>query len=213
MGGRGRGPRWQVPGGLRESVPYFYVPLKQDFLSRRTLQVRSVALPERLSAAVEREIHALDPEMPIIEVRTMRQALQGPNGFLALRFGALMAGAMGLLGLALAVVGVYGVVAFATAKRTREIGIRMALGATAPDVMGMVLRQGAWLVAAGMVGGLACTYAATRVMARFLFFVSADDPLTFASVTLLLGATALAACYVPARRAMRVDPSVALRAE
>ena len=214
--------KWEVVGVARDGkylvaienpLPYFYVPLKQDFLSRRTLQVRSVGLPERLSAAVEREIHALDPEMPIIEVRTMRQALAGPNGFLALRFGALMAGAMGLLGLALAVVGVYGVVAFATAKRTREIGIRMALGATAPDVMGMVLGQGAWLVAAGMLGGLACTYAATRVMARFLFFVSAGDPLTFASETLLLGATALGACYVPARRAMRVDPSVALRAE
>jgi putative ABC transport system permease protein len=213
---------WEVVGVARDGkylvafenpLPYFYVPLKQDFLSRRTLQVRSVAQPERLSAAVEREIHALDPEMPIIEVRTMRQALEGPSGFLALRFGALMAGAMGLLGLALAVVGVYGVVAFATAWRTREIGIRMALGATAPDVMGMVLRQGAWLVVAGMLGGLACTYAATRVMARFLFFVSATDPVTFTCVTLLLGATALAACYVPARRAMRVDPSVALRSE
>jgi predicted lysophospholipase L1 biosynthesis ABC-type transport system permease subunit len=194
-------------------LPYFYVPLKQDFLSRRTLQIRSVAQPERLSAAVEREIQALDPEMPIIEVRTMRQALQGPSGFLALRFGALMAAAMGLLGLALAVVGVYGVVAYATARRTREIGIRMALGATAPDVMSMVLRQGAWLVAAGMLSGLACTFAATHVMARFLFFVSATDPLTFTSVTLLLGATALAACYIPARRAMRVDPSTALRSE
>ena len=213
---------WEVVGVARDGkylvafenpLPYFYVPLKQDFLSRRTLQVRSVALPERLSAAVEREIHALDPEMPIIEVRTMRQALDGPNGFLALRFGALMAGAMGLLGLALAVVGVYGVVAFATAKRTHEIGIRMALGATASDVMGMVLGQGAWLVVAGMLGGLACTYAATRVMARFLFFVSANDPLTFTCVTLLLGATALAACHIPARRAMRVDPSVALRSE
>ena len=217
-----QGPMWEVVGlagdgkylaAIESPLPYFYVPLKQSFFSRRALQIRSMVPPERLAKAVEREIHALDPEMPIIEVRTMRQALQGPNGFLALRFGASMAGAMGLLGLTLAVVGVYGVVAFATARRTREIGIRLALGATSRDAMGLVLWQGARSVIVGVVAGLALTFAATRVMAQFLFFVSASDPLTFAGVTLLLAAIALAACYIPARQAMRVDPALALRAE
>jgi ABC-type antimicrobial peptide transport system permease subunit len=117
---------------------------------------------------VEREIQALDPEMPISDLRTMRQSLAGALGFFVFRLGAYESGAMGLLGLTLAVVRVYGVVSYAASQRTREIGICMALGA---------------------------------------------DPLTFTGVTLLLAAIALWACYVPARRAMRVDPMVALRHE
>jgi putative ABC transport system permease protein len=134
-------------------------------------------------------------------------------GFLMFRLGAQLAGAMGLLGLALAAVGVYGVVSFAASQRTREIGIRMALGADARDVLGMILRQGVRLVAVGVLAGLAAAFALARVMSAVVTFVSSTDPVAFGAVTLLLAAIALWACYIPARRAMRVDPMVALRHE
>jgi putative ABC transport system permease protein len=118
-----------------------------------------------------------------------------------------------MLGLILAVVGVYGVVSYGAAQRTREIGIRMALGAQPVSVLGLVLRQGVFLVFGGMAVGLAGALALVRVLRQFLQFTSATDPLVFASVSLLLMVVALAACYIPARRAMRTDPMVALRHE
>ena len=142
----------------------------------------------------------------------MRHSLAGANGFFLFRLGASLAGAMGILGLALAVVGVYGVVSFAASQRTREIGIYMALGASPRDVLSLILRQGVYLVAAGMVAGLAGAFAITRLMGSLLL-VSPSDPFTFIGVTLMLAAIALWACYVPAIRAARVDPTVALRYE
>jgi ABC-type antimicrobial peptide transport system permease subunit len=109
--------------------------------------------------------------------------------------------------------GVYGVVSFSAVQRTKEIGIRMALGGTSRDVLGLVLRQGLWLLIAGLVVGLLMTLGISRVMARVLVGVSPSDPLTYVSVVVLLSAIALLACYIPARRAMRVDPMVALRHE
>jgi ABC-type antimicrobial peptide transport system permease subunit len=150
--------------------------------------------------------------MPIVDLRTMRQSLQGANGFFILRLGALLAGATGVLGLVLAVVGVYGVLSFVTAQRTREIGIRMALGAAQGDVLRMVLRQGIVIVTAGSLIGLGLAFAAGRAANSFLM-VSGADPLTFAVVPILLAAVALWACYIPARRATKVDPMVALRYE
>jgi putative ABC transport system permease protein len=113
----------------------------------------------------------------------------------------------------LAVVGVYGVVSYGAAQRTREIGIRMALGATPQGILGMILTHGAWMVASGIIAGLVGAAALTRLLARFLLLVSPTDPLTFIVVTLLLGLVALCACYFPARRAMRVQPLEALRHE
>jgi putative ABC transport system permease protein len=129
------------------------------------------------------------------------------------RFAMLVLGSFGALALALACIGMYGVISYSVAQRTREIGVRMALGAARNDVFGMVLGQGARLAGLGIVIGLAAAFAVTRTMASFLYGVQATDPLTFACVSLLLVAVALLACYLPARRATRVDPMIALRYE
>jgi predicted permease len=192
-------------------LPHFYLPLAQNYISMRILQVRSLASPEELSARLQREIRVLDPEMPLSDLRTMRRALNGFGGFMLLRLGAQQAAALGLLGLMLAVIGVYGVVSYGAAQRTREIGIRMAMGAQPADILALVLRQGVIVVGGGVIFGLILTLALTRVLRRVLVWGSALDPITFAGVTALLTLIALAACYLPARRAMRVDPMVALR--
>jgi putative ABC transport system permease protein len=143
----------------------------------------------------------------------MNDSLAGANGIMIFRMGALLASCIGILGLIMAAVGVYGVVAFAASQRTREIGIRVALGATRTQVLKLVLRQGVWVVAAGAALGIVVTFAVSRGIATLLVGVSATDPLTFLAATLFLVAVALYACYVPARRAMKVDPMVALRYE
>jgi predicted permease len=193
--------------------PYFYVPLAQDYSSYQTLQLRSSVPPETLIAQVQSVVHALDPNMPISDVQTMKQSLAGPNGFFVFRVGAILAAAMGILGLTLAVVGVYGVVSFAASQRTHEIGIRMALGADRTAILQLVLRQGLMLVVAGVVSGVIMAWALTRSMATLLVGVSPTDALTFVTATLLLGGIGLWACYAPARRAMQLDPMVALRYE
>jgi ABC-type antimicrobial peptide transport system permease subunit len=129
------------------------------------------------------------------------------------QMGAQQAGSMGLLGLILAVIGIYGVVSYGAAQRTREIGIRMALGAGPASVLVMILRQGVWLVAAGVAAGLLSASVFSQATRRVLPLVDRTDPLTFTVVTLLLAGITLWACYIPARRAMRVDPMVALRHE
>ena len=159
------------------------------------------------------EIQRLDPDIPISDLQTMEQSLQGFMGFMMFRMGAQQAGAMGLLGLILAVIGVYGVVSYGASLRTREIGIRMALGAEPRDVAALVLGQGVRLVIAGIAVGLVGAVAVGRLAGRVLFMIGATDPVTFTVVSLLLAAIALWACYIPARRAMRVDPMVALRHE
>ena len=162
---------------------------------------------------VEREIHALDADMPIADARPLREIVEGGVGFVLFHVGSVQAGAMGVLGLILAVVGVYGVVSYGASLRTREMGIRVALGASPAAVRGLVLRQGSILVIIGIVVGLAIAAAVTRTLSRFFVLVGSLDILTFVAVTALLGAIALLACYLPARRAMRVDPMTALRHE
>ena len=215
-------PLWQVVGVAQDGkyvavyenqIPYFYMPLAQNYMSMRVLQVRSEAAPDELSARLEREIHSLDPDMPITDLQTMHRALSGLGGFLIFRLGARQAAAMGALGLILAVVGVYGVVSYGAAQRTREIGIRMAMGAKPIDILRLVLRQGVTLVAVGVLAGLALTLTLARILKRVVTMASATDPFAFIGVTLLLTAVALGACYIPARRAMRVDPMNALRHE
>ena len=143
----------------------------------------------------------------------MQEVVEGTNGTQVFRFAAYFAGAIGGLGLFLAVLGVYGVVSFAAVQRTREIGIRMALGGSARDVLRLVLRQGVSMVMAGLLVGALAALALTRLMTRFLIEVSPSDPLTYITVAALLSAVAFAACWIPARRATRVDPSTALRYE
>jgi ABC-type antimicrobial peptide transport system permease subunit len=151
--------------------------------------------------------------MPIADLRTMRQSLRGIFGNLIFRLGAIQAGGMGLIGLVLAIVGVYGVVSFGASLRTREIGIRVALGAQPRDVLRLVLGQGVLLVAAGLAIGLAAAAAMSRVLGRFLPLVDASDWTTFAGITIGLGILAVTACYLPARRATRVPAMTALRHE
>ena len=193
--------------------PYFYVPLAQEYSSYQTLQLRTSVPPETLIAQVQSTVQGLDPNMPISDVQTMKQSLAGPNGFFVFRVGAIMAAIMGILGLTLAVVGVYGVVSFAASQRTHEIGIRMALGANNTDILRLILRQGLVLVVAGVLCGVVLALALTRLMATLLIGVSPTDALTFVAATLLLGGIGLWACYAPARRAMRQDPMTALRYE
>jgi macrolide transport system ATP-binding/permease protein len=194
-------------------LPFFYIPLRQNYVSMRNLQLRSDIPPENLIAAVEREIQMLDPDVAYTDLQTMRQSLSGLGGFLMFRVGASQAAAMGTLGLLLAIVGIYGVVSYGAALRTREIGIRMALGARPRDVLGMILRQGTILVACGIVAGLAGALALTRVIAGFLPLVEGNGPVVFVSVTVALAAIALVACYVPARRSTKINPTTALRHE
>jgi predicted permease len=196
-----------------EKQPYFFVPLAQNYSSYRTLQLRTTVPPETLATQVQEVIRELDPNVPIAIVQTMLESLNGPNGFYIFQIGAILAGAMGLLGLTLAVVGVYGVVSFAASQRTREIGIRLALGAERRGILRMVLRQGLVLVIGGVAAGLVLALVLTRAMATLLVGVSPRDALTFGVATLVLGGIGLWACYAPARRAMKVDPMVALRYE
>jgi putative ABC transport system permease protein len=146
-------------------------------------------------------------------VETMSRALDGLNGFFFFRFGAQLSGTMGVLGLILAVVGVYSVVSYAAAQRTHEIGIRMALGAAPGDILRMVLRQSLGVVLIGVGAGLTVAFAVTRVIADLLVGISPSDPVTFVAMMLLLSGVALFACWIPARRATQVSPLVALRYE
>ena len=198
-------------GLFSDPEAYFYVPIAQQYKSLRALQVRAAGDPAALAPLVAKEIRALDPDLPMFDVITMERMIQGPNGFFLLRMGALFGGALGLLGLALALVGVYGVVSYAASQRTQEIGVRMALGASRNAILRLVLGRGLVLIGIGLALGVGVSLMVSRLLANFLFDVSAADPVTFVGVPLLLAAMALLASYVPAFRATRIDPAVALR--
>jgi predicted permease len=203
----------KTQGIFSDPEAYFYLPMAQQYRSLRALQLRTAGDPAALAPLVTREIRALDPDLPVFDVVTMERMIQGPNGFFLLRMGALFGAALGLLGLALALVGVYGVVSYAASQRTQEIGVRMALGAGRGEILRLVLGRGLVLVGGGLVVGLAGALGVSRLLSTFLFNVSSVDPITFAGVPLLLGGMALLASYIPAFRATRIDPAVALRAE
>jgi predicted permease len=193
--------------------PFFYLPLAQSWDPIHTIEVRSSRPLEPLLVELQQEVHSLSPEVPILDAETMQQCLAGLNGFFIFRLGAIMASVMGFIALALACVGVYGVVSFSTAQRTNEIGIRMALGANRPDILKLVLRQGIAIVAIGIFAGLIGGWALARAMARFAAGPSNPGPFILGGAALLLTFVALLASYIPARRASRVDPMVALRHE
>jgi len=195
------------------STPFYFRPLVQDFVPFDTLQVRTSVPPESMVAPIESAIRELGPSVPISNVQTMSDALNGGNGFFLYRFGAQVTGAMGLLGLILAVVGVYSVVSYAAAQRTHEIGIRIALGAERKDILVLVLRQGFAVIAVGIAVGLVISLGGTRAFSSMFIGVGAADPLTYALVVALLIGVALLACWLPARRATRVSPLTALRYE
>ena len=216
------GEAWEVVGVARNSkymavfeppVPYFYLPQAQNPSRLRSIIVRSSLPADEMKLRLEREVAALEPELPVADLRELDELIGGNLGFVLFRVGAWQATAMGLLGLALAVIGVYGVVSYQTQQREKEIGIRMALGAVPMDVKKLVLGQGAGLVLMGAGIGLVITLGATMALGRMLVMVSTTDPVTFIVITVLLCVSALLACYLPARRATRVQPVEALRHE
>jgi predicted permease len=196
-----------------EPESFFYVPMEQMYMEFRTVHVRTTVRPETLAPHIEAEIRRLAPGVSATQVQTMGEALNGLNGFFFFRFGAQLSGTMGLLGLILAVVGVYSVVSYAASQRTHEIGIRMALGADPADILKMMLGRSLAVIGTGVAVGLLVALGATRTIASLLVGISPSDPLTFAAVVLLLSTVALLACWIPARRATRVSPLVALRYE
>ncbi|HEX3685484.1 MAG TPA: ABC transporter permease [Bryobacteraceae bacterium] len=194
--------------------PFLYLPFAQHYAanSLETLQVRTAARPIAMVPELERVIASLAPSLPVFDVNTMVQALYTLNGLLMFQVGAALAAALGLLGLVLAVVGVYGVISYAASQQTHEIGIRIAMGAQPANILRMIFKHGLLIVAAGLVFGIVAAIGASTIVGNFLI-LSATDPVTYLTVSLLLSAVALLACYIPARRAMKVDPMTALKYE
>lgn len=198
--------------GLNEDPRSFvYRPIWQSYTGSTNLLVRARTDPQNLIAQVRAELHKLDPHLPISSAKTMVEHLSLP--LLPARIAAALFGSFGMLALALAAIGLYGVMSFGVSKRTREIGIRLALGARSADVLRMIVLQGMTLTIIGMVIGLLLAFGLTRLMKSLLFGVSATDPLTFIVIVILLSLAALLACFLPARRAARTDPMTALRCE
>jgi putative ABC transport system permease protein len=184
--------------------------LQRPAHSALSIVVRAQADPATLTPALRQTVRALDAELPV-NFRTLREIFSSSLDHR--RFSLIVFAVFAAVALALAVMGIYGVMAYAVAERTREIGVRVALGATVGDILRLVMGQGGRLIAVGVMLGVAGSLALTRLLASLLFGVSATDPLVFAAVALLLAAVAVLACYVPARRAAKVDPMIALRCE
>ncbi len=191
--------------------PMMFLPFLQSYRANVALHVRSAGDPKALTMAVRREVQALDDNLPVYNIRTLED--QRAGSLYVARFAATLSGFFGGLALLLASVGIYGVMAYSVSRRTREIGIRMALGAGRRDVLRLVLGEGLLLIGVGLIVGILATLAVTRLMAGLLYGVSATDPLTLIAIPIILAGVALGACFVPARRATRVDPMVALRYE
>jgi len=191
--------------------PTMYFPLKQEPVQERTLSIRTGLAPSSTISHVQDVVKSLDPNVPAFGAHTLAQQ---KNDSLALqRMAATLLTGFGVLALLLAGIGIYGVLAYAVSRRTREIGVRMALGAQIADVLRLVLGQGLVLTGVGLGLGLVGAVAATRLLTAFLYEVKPLDPMTFVAVSVLLALVALAACWLPARRAACVNPMVALRHE
>jgi predicted permease len=194
-----------------DGVPHIYYSIYQ--LSARTLDlvVRSASDPAPLGESLRREVQAVDPNLPVFGIRTFSSVVS--TSLTPHRFSAQLMGAFAVLALLLAAVGIYGVLAYFVGQRVREIGVRMALGASASEVVRLVLLQGMYPLLAGTAVGLAGSFACSRLLAQLLYGVSTSDPLVYLAVPAFLLVTALVASYIPARRASRIDPLVALRCD
>jgi putative ABC transport system permease protein len=210
---------WTIAGVIQdvrqgiasEIDPVAFLPMEQSPTAEMSLVIRSQVPPESLAKAVREQVAALDRDLPVYEVETMDAVMAGETA--SQKFNAYLLGFFAGLAVLLAAVGIYGVMAYAVSQRTREIGIRMALGAAPSQVRGMMLRQGLSLALIGIAGGLAASFALTRLMRNLLYGIKPTDPVTFAGVSAILLIVALGACWIPARRATRVDPTIALRYE
>jgi len=225
---RGRNPigervqvkgRWmQVVGVSKDSKyqsvretpkPFFYVPLRQNFARGAGLNIRTRLSPEAMRAALTREVHAIDRNLALFEVITLQEQVDRSTS--AQLVAVTLVGVLGGLALLLAAIGLYGVMSYAVAQSTRELGLRMALGATPSHLLRLVMSRGLALTAAGIVGGTAVALASTRLLGYLLYNVSPRDPLSFGSAFLVITLASLAACFLPAWRATRTDPLQALR--
>ena len=200
-------------GAREKPQPELYVPYGQAHFTSGgvALILHTKTDPQSIANAVKQRVWALQKDQPITNIKTMDQLVAESNA--SPRFQSFLLGAFGALGLLLAIVGIYGVISYAVTQRTHEIGIRMALGAEPSQVMRLILAHGLKLAVIGVAIGIAAALGLTRLMSSLLFGISATDPLTFIATALLLLIVALLACYIPARRAMKVDPMVALRYE
>ena len=190
-------------------MPEVYSLELEDVGGDLSFVIRATSEPTSLISAVRRVVAEVEPNQALHNVMTMEQRLA--NATTSRRLNTVLLGSFAGLALLLAVVGIYGVMSYAVTQRTREIGVRIALGASSMEIVKLIVGQGALLVGIGVVIGLGVAALGTRLLANLLFGVSALDPATFVGVTALLAATAFLACYLPARRATKVDPMVALR--
>jgi putative ABC transport system permease protein len=220
-------PTLDIPSGMREIVgivgdvrhnsvqtdplPEVYMPFAQRPMRTMTVVLRTDADPLAVARDARHVVSAIDPDQPIANVNTVSALVSA--SIAQPRFNVLLLSAFAAVAMILAVVGVYGVMSYSVALRTREIGVRIALGGQASDIAGLIVRQGMRVALTGLAIGLVSALALGRVMTGLLFGVTATDPLTFAAAGVVLAAVALAACYLPARRAMRIDPVTALRNE
>jgi len=214
------GPYYQVVGVAKDmrlealaEAPglAMFVPLAQEYQAGMTLLVRTATDPMALLPAIRREVQSQDKNLPVFDVTTLREAVGTTLN--QQKLYATLIGSFALVALILAAIGIYGVISYSVARRTHEIGIRMALGAERSDVLELVVRQGMLLTLIGLIAGLPIALGLTRFLKSLLYGVNPNDAATFVLVALVLGSVALLACYIPARRATKVDPMVALRYE
>jgi len=213
------GPFMEIVGVARDSKyksleetprPLVYQPLLQtNYQSRLNMVVRTTDDPHNMLGTVREQVRQMDSKLPLVDVQTMAQQVN--LALLPAKAAAWFLGLFGLLALALAAIGLYGVVAYSVSQRTHEIGIRMTLGARPRDVLFMILREGMSLVLIAVIVGLSLAFAATKLLSGFIYGISSSDPLTFGGIALLLALVALIASYLPARHATRVEPYIALR--
>jgi putative ABC transport system permease protein len=187
-----------------------YAPLQQQYLPSVIIAARTTR-GQRIADEIRSLVASIDPNLPIIRSQTLEDAMS--LGLVPQRVVVSVAGGLGLIGALLAAIGIHGIAAYGVTRRTREIGLRMALGAQRGDVVAMVLHQGVWLAVIGSAIGLMLAAGASRALAAFLFGVPSLDPAVFGGAAVLFTLVALAACYMPARRASRIDPLTALRYE
>jgi predicted permease len=215
------GDSWQTVVGVVGRVKHdsldsepriaFYLAQTQFPAREMSVVLRGKVESAGLTSALKKEIREIDPDLPMTAISTMTQRVD--ESLARRRFGMVLLAVFAGLALVLATMGIYGVMAYLVSQGTRELGIRMALGATRGDILSLVVRQGMVLASAGVAIGLAGAFVFTRLLRSLLFGVGATDPLTFGAITVLLGATALLASYIPARRAARIDPIASLRCE
>jgi ABC-type antimicrobial peptide transport system permease subunit len=198
-------------GVAADVQPEIYLPFAQLPWPSMHLVVRTAGDPRAFVAAVRRRVLALDPDQPVTAIHTMDEVLE--TAAAQPRFTTSLLGALSGTALLLAIVGIYGVISYSVSERTQEMGIRIALGAERADILRLVLRQGLMLALGGIAIGLAASLALTRLLGSMLYRVSATDPMTFVGGSVLFMLVAMVASYIPARRATRVDPMVALRYE